>query len=301
MTGWSSVCCRLRVMESDGRGTGWTWPGTERTRRIRSNPGFIRTATDTGTGWSRRLTADMPYDRFLVEQIAADVLDEPGKLERLPALGFFACGPVYYGDSKKYDQIDDRIDTLCRGVLGLTVACARCHDHKYDPIPTADYYALAGVFASTEYEEAALVSKEVVEAYDRGQEAIARRKRRSAMMWKRLHRGWPIERAREISKYLMAAWTWENRRASDPKASVEQVAREHSVDAEALQGWRDYLAKRAENRRDLREWARIRKEHPPKDALNRDTQVGPQMAEAAEAFELAVLDVLERTRLSRHV
>ncbi|MBV9124185.1 MAG: DUF1549 domain-containing protein, partial [Planctomycetes bacterium] len=75
----------------------------------------------------KALNADMPYDCFLKEQIAADLLDEPDRLERLPALGFFALGPVYYGDAKKLDQMDDRIDTLTRGLLGLTVACARCH------------------------------------------------------------------------------------------------------------------------------------------------------------------------------
>jgi mono/diheme cytochrome c family protein len=107
---------------------------------------------------------DMAYDRFIKEQIAADLLDEPDRLERLPALGFFALGPVYYGDGKKLDQYDDRIDTLTRGMLGLTVACARCHDHKFDPIGTKDYYALAGIIASTDYEETPLVSKEEVEA-----------------------------------------------------------------------------------------------------------------------------------------
>ena len=98
---------------------------------------------------------DMPYDRFVVEQIAGDLLDGPEseRLDRLAALGFFACGPVYYGDAKQLDEYDDRIDTLTRGFLGLTVACARCHDHKFDPIPTTDYYALAGVFASTDYIE----------------------------------------------------------------------------------------------------------------------------------------------------
>jgi hypothetical protein len=65
------------------------------------------------------------------------------------------------------DQYDDRIDTLTRGLMGLTVACARCHDHKYDPIATADYYALAGVIASTEYIEEPLVSPEEVEAADK--------------------------------------------------------------------------------------------------------------------------------------
>ena len=112
----------------------------------------------------RAFNEDMPYDRFIQEQIAADLIDAPNELERLPALGFFALGPVYYGDRLKLDQYDDRIDTLTRGVLGMTVACARCHDHKFDPISSQDYYALAGVIASSEYDEVALVSPEEVEA-----------------------------------------------------------------------------------------------------------------------------------------
>jgi hypothetical protein len=112
----------------------------------------------------RAFNEDMPYDRFIQEQIAADLIDGPNKVDRLPALGFFALGPVYYGDRLKLDQYDDRIDTLTRGMLGLTVACARCHDHKYDPISSQDYYALAGVVASSEYDEVALVSPEEVEA-----------------------------------------------------------------------------------------------------------------------------------------
>jgi cytochrome c553 len=100
---------------------------------------------------------DLPYDRFITEQLAADLLTEdPDRLQNLPALGFFACGPVYYGDAKKLDQYEDRIDTLMRGLQGLTVACARCHDHKFDPIPTRDYYSLAGIFASTDYVEISL-------------------------------------------------------------------------------------------------------------------------------------------------
>jgi cytochrome c553 len=104
----------------------------------------------------RAFNADLPYDRFLLEQLAADLLPGRNRVENFPALGFFALGPVYYGDPKKLDQIDDRIDTLSRGLLGLTVACARCHDHKYDPISTKDYYSLAGVIASTDYVELSL-------------------------------------------------------------------------------------------------------------------------------------------------
>jgi cytochrome c553 len=117
----------------------------------------------------RAFNDDMPYDRFVKEQLAADLLDGPGKPERLAALGFFSLGPVYYGDPKKLDQLDDRLDTLSRGVLGLTVACARCHDHKFDPIAQQDYYALAGVFASTEYTEVPLVPVDVVEEAKRKQ------------------------------------------------------------------------------------------------------------------------------------
>ncbi len=113
----------------------------------------------------RALNEDMPYDDFLRQQIAADLLGgaDPAN-ENLPALGFFAMGPVYYGDRQKLDQFDDRIDTLARGLLGLTVACARCHDHKFDPISAMDYYALAGVMASTEYVEVPLVSSAEAEA-----------------------------------------------------------------------------------------------------------------------------------------
>jgi mono/diheme cytochrome c family protein len=120
----------------------------------------------------RALNRDLSYDRFILEQIAGDLLDQPDRRDRLAALGFFACGPVYYGDAKKHDQYADRIDTLTRGFLGLTVACARCHDHKYDPIPTTDYYALAGVFASTEYVEVPAAPKEQVEAYDQAQAVV---------------------------------------------------------------------------------------------------------------------------------
>jgi mono/diheme cytochrome c family protein len=100
----------------------------------------------------RALNTDKPYDRFLTEQIAGDLLDGPDRQDRLAATGLFALGPVYYGRATA-DEIDDRVDTLTRGLLGLTVACARCHEHKFDPIGTADYYALAGVFGSTGYRE----------------------------------------------------------------------------------------------------------------------------------------------------
>ncbi len=93
------------------------------------------------------LNNDLPYDQFLVDQIAADRIDRKGDDRTLAALGFLTVGRRFI--NVQQDIIDDRIDVVCRGTMALTVGCARCHDHKYDPIPTADYYSLYGVFAST--------------------------------------------------------------------------------------------------------------------------------------------------------
>ena len=98
------------------------------------------------------LAADMPYDEFIRMQLAADLI-APNKPETHVALGFLGLGPKYYRRNDPEvmaDEWEDRIDTVSRGLLGLTVACSRCHDHKFDPIPTSDYYAMAGVFAGTE-------------------------------------------------------------------------------------------------------------------------------------------------------
>jgi hypothetical protein len=96
----------------------------------------------------RAFNDDTPFDRFIAEQLAADRIEPKVEPWRLAAMGFLTLGRMF--DNNLHDVIDDRIDTVTRGFLGLTVACARCHDHKYDPIPTADYYSLYGVFASCE-------------------------------------------------------------------------------------------------------------------------------------------------------
>ncbi len=88
--------------------------------------------------------ADLPYDRFLLEQLAADQLDLGADKTPLTALGFLTVGAHFMNNT--HDIIDDRIDVVTRGLMGLTVTCARCHDHKYDPVPTAEYYGLYGVF-----------------------------------------------------------------------------------------------------------------------------------------------------------
>ncbi|HEY1186842.1 MAG TPA: PSD1 and planctomycete cytochrome C domain-containing protein [Gemmata sp.] len=94
----------------------------------------------------RALNEDKPYDRFVTEQLAADLLcpdDQPAQA----ALGFLTIGGHFMNNT--HDIIDDRIDVVTRGLMGLTVTCARCHDHKFDPVPAADYYSLYGVFRSS--------------------------------------------------------------------------------------------------------------------------------------------------------
>jgi len=90
------------------------------------------------------LNTDMPYDQFIMHQLAADKIAN-NKKENLAAMGFLTVGQRF---GQKDDIINDRIDVIGRGFLGLTVACARCHDHKFDPVTAADYYALRGVFDS---------------------------------------------------------------------------------------------------------------------------------------------------------
>lgn len=92
--------------------------------------------------------ADRPYDLFLKEQLAADLMPVSARdPSRLAALGFLTVGKRFQNPN---DTIDERIDAVGKGMLGLTVACARCHDHKFDPISQADYYSLHGIFNSTE-------------------------------------------------------------------------------------------------------------------------------------------------------
>lgn len=98
------------------------------------------------------LNDDMPYDQFVRLQLAADQI-APEDLSAQAALGFIGLGPKYYRRNDPEvmaEEWEDRVDVVAAGLQGLTVVCARCHDHKFDPIPTTDYYALAGVFAGTE-------------------------------------------------------------------------------------------------------------------------------------------------------
>src|SRR5258708_11153504 len=96
----------------------------------------------------------MPYNLFVMAQIAGDKMEHPEKYQA--GLGFYALSPEFQ---------DDRVDATTRGFFAMTVACAQCHDHKFDPIPTRDYYSLLGIFNNTHIDEAPLAPKEAVAAW----------------------------------------------------------------------------------------------------------------------------------------
>ncbi len=160
----------------------------------------------------RAINDDMPYDRFVRLQIAGDLVTdaEPDYFVKLAGLGFQGLGQEYHRGSVAAqvmaDELDDRIDTLSRGLLGLTVSCARCHDHKYDPIPTRDYYSLAAAYNGSRLQAIALADEQTV----------ARRKeweKKSKEMDAKL-KAWVNDQTRDTIKaavadaghYLEAAW-----------------------------------------------------------------------------------------------
>ncbi len=129
----------------------------------------------------RMLNDDLPYDQFVRRQLATDMLPDTGP-EDLPALGFLALSPTYWKELKLApeviqtivaDEWEERIDAVGQTFLGLTLACARCHDHKFDPISQQDYYALAGVFASTRLADRPLVADDQVELVRQRQAKVA--------------------------------------------------------------------------------------------------------------------------------
>jgi len=125
---------------------------------------------------------DLPYSTFIKAQLAADLMEADAGFDLRPALGFLGLGPWHYGitppPQARADERHDRVDAVARGFLGLTVACARCHDHKFDPITTRDYYGLAGVFASTGYQEFPLTGAEAVDQYTTHQKKIKEAEKR---------------------------------------------------------------------------------------------------------------------------
>jgi hypothetical protein len=152
-----------RLQTSPHYGERWARHWMDVARFADDNPSSEATNPPYPFAWRYRdwiieaLNADVPYDRFIKLQLAADLMPN-AKRDDMRALGYVGAAPIYHHDLRLSGEIigtfltddwDERIDAVSRGVLGVSMACARCHDHKFDPITQKDYYALMGVFAST--------------------------------------------------------------------------------------------------------------------------------------------------------
>ncbi len=186
----------------------------------------------------RALNEDLPYDRFLTQQLAADRIrgNDPANLA---ALGYLSLGREF---PKTFPEtVDDRIDVVARGMLGLTVACARCHDHKYDPIPTKDYYSFYSIFSNIrEPEDLPLLKasnqKSTVDKVYGDRLARIRktdaeyRKNRSAVLNEFFKT--------QIAEYLIAVRDSAKMRPTE----VEDLIKERQLNLYLLDRWKDYLA-----------------------------------------------------------
>jgi mono/diheme cytochrome c family protein len=202
----------------------------------------------------KAMNDDMPYDMFVKAQLAADLIDEKSRAKLLPALGFLGQGPWFYDNGAveitHADERHDRVDVVSRGFLGLTAGCARCHDHKYDPIPTKDYYALAGVFLNTNYHEYPLVPQSVSEEYKKHEKQIEERQKLVGEFMSTESSQLAQTLAFQASKYMRAAW----RVTGETKTDLSKVVDEEKLDYELLERWVKFLAKPPKNYPYLKSW-----------------------------------------------
>jgi Protein of unknown function (DUF1553)/Protein of unknown function (DUF1549)/Planctomycete cytochrome C len=190
--------------------------------------------------------ADLPYDQFIREQLAADQLPQGEDKTPLAAMGFLTVGRRF--SNNQQDIIDDRIDVVTRGLMGLTVTCARCHDHKFDPIASEDYYSLYGVFASSiEPAEPPLIGKPADgEAYAEFTKELAKREAAYKEFRETKHRELLAELRGRVGDYLMQVVVEKD--GPPPPAELELSFNAEELRPAIVRRWREYLA-RAEKQR----------------------------------------------------
>src|SRR5580658_4292828 len=189
---------------------------------------------------------DVPFDRFAVMQLAGDKLPFKTPDERhanLTATTYLGAGPWVWDQAEpiqgRADERNERVDAVTRGLLGLTVACARCHNHKYDPIAQKDYYKVVGIFASSTYTEYPVVSPAAAAAYDKKDLEDAKLRADLADYTTNLSKQLADALSIQTSDYMTAAWNV----LGKPKKTVDEISAKKKLDREVLQRWVDYLPK----------------------------------------------------------
>ncbi len=257
-----------------------------------------------GNAWRYRdyvvnaFNRDKPFDQFILEQIAGDLLPPtahwPIKQERLIATAFLSLGAKVLAepDPKKMemDIIDEQIDTLGRAFMGMTLGCARCHDHKFDPLPTEEYYGLAAIFKSTrtmdnfkivaEWHEPVLATPEEVAAKEAHNKLIASKKDALSKVTAQANVALRTEARARALDYLVAAARLPSNATTN---EVEQIASEAELSAPILRQCREFLAK-AETNAVFRVWHDAVKQGAAA-AAEIDRQYRPQLAEVERALQ----------------
>ena len=197
---------------------------------------------------------DLPYDKFVRLQLAGDLAGEKNLADALPATAFLGGGPWIWDQAEpvqgRADERNERIDAVSRGLLGLTVACARCHNHKYDPISQKDYYALAGVFASSTYKEYPLASEVQVAAWHEKEQRFIDLNEELEEFTKVETEQLSSILATQTSQYMVSAW----RVTGKPKATVDEAADQDHLDPELLARWIKFLAQPPKFYPFLKDW-----------------------------------------------
>ena len=210
---------------------------------------------------------DLPFNQFVREQIAGDLVPpRQGEVNRegIIATGFLALGAKALAQQDKqkmlYDVYDEQVDVTTKAFLGLTVACARCHDHKFDPIATKDYYALTGIFAGTRSFASSrpggvsqllykpLCGPAEYRTYEAQRRVLAAKQRQINDVYDRLIEARVNRLAPQIADYMVAA-----RRVYEGKEEVEKAGAK--LDLRVLRRWVDYLQDGAAGRPHLEAWA----------------------------------------------
>jgi len=215
---------------------------------------------------------DLPYDQFVKAQIAGDLLGgDKGKW--VGGLGFYNLTP---------NLQDDRVDVTTRGFLGLTAACAQCHDHKFDPIPTKDFYALQGIFESTELDEHPLAPADVVEKYQRQRKLVDEHESRIDEFLDAQSTQLSEILASRASHYLQASRIV----LGGEKLSQEAVAKDQKLDRETLDRWLAHLYKTPREHPFLNDWDALVKREAPLEELRVE----------AEKFQDLLLSVIREKK-----
>jgi hypothetical protein len=209
--------------------------------------------------------ADLPYDQFVREQIAGDLLPPPAgqavNTAGIVATGFLALGPKLVAEQDKvkmfYDIVDEQIDVAGKAILGLTISCARCHDHKFDPVSIKDYYSLASIFASTKQLAqiegtvsklyyAPLVAKPLAAEFEAHEKLVAAKQAEINAVVAGEGRRFRDLHAPRIAAYMLAA-----RKVYVEGAEAATVAAQDGLDGPLLARWVAYLKPTKERRAHL--------------------------------------------------